>query len=158
MLGHPARAAELLVEHFETRNVTKHPPSIGNMPLLARTAAAVGETQRAAEFVSQVYPRFGFEYIDTLAEAARAVLAHADGDYERAADLASSVVEPLAEAMAFPERGHALQLLGQAKIALGDPSGLDAVRSARDVFAELGMRPALAEVEALLEGEVAAEA
>ena len=158
LLGHPARAAETLVEHFETRNVTKHPPSIGNMPLLARTAAAVGETQRAAEFVSQVYPRFGFEYIDTLAEAARAVLAHADGDYERAADLASSVVEPLAEAMAFPERGHALQLLGQAKIALGDPSGLDAVRSARDVFAELGMRPALAEVEALLEGEVAAEA
>ena len=70
-----------LVEHFETRNVTKHPPSIGNMPLLlARTAAAVGETQRAAEFVSRVYPRFGFEYIDTLAEAARAVLAHADGD------------------------------------------------------------------------------
>ena len=77
---------------------------------------------------------------------------------ERAAELASSVVEPLAEAMAFPERGHALLLLGQAKLALGDPSGLDAVRSARDVFAELGMRPALAEAEALLEGEVAAEA
>ncbi len=62
------------------------------------------------------------------------------------------------EYRALPERGHALLLLGQAKIALGDPSGLDAVRSARDVFAELGMRPALAEAEALLEGEVAAEA
>ena len=105
-----------------------------------------------------MYPGFGFPYLDTLADAARAVLAHADGDHERAVELASSVVEPLAEALAFPERGHALLLLGQAKIALGDPSGLDAVRSARDVFAELGMRPALAEAEALLEGEVAAEA
>ena len=76
MRGKPARAAELLVEHFETRNVTKHPPSIGNMPLLARTAAAVGETQRTAEFVTQIYPGFGFKYIDTLADAARAVLAH----------------------------------------------------------------------------------
>ena len=158
MRGEPARAAERLREHFETRNVTRHPPSIGNMPLLARTAAAVGETRRTAEFVEQVYPGFGFPYLDTLADAARAVLAHADGDNERAAVLASSVVEPLAEAMAFPERGHALLLLGQAKIALGDPTGLDAVRSARDVFAGLGMGPALAEAEALLGGEVAAEA
>ena len=158
MRGKPAHAAELLVEHFETHNVTKHPPSFGNMPLLARTAAAVGETQRTAEYVSQIYPGLGFTYVDTLANAARAVLAHADGDHRLAVKLASSVVEPLAEAMAFPERGHALLLLGQAKLALGDPSGLDDVRSARDVFAELGMRPALAEAEALLEGEVAAEA
>ena len=85
------------------------------------------------------------------------MLAHADGDHARAVDLASSVVEPLAEALAFPERGHALLLLGRAKMALGDPSGLEAVRSARDVFAELGMRPALAEAEALLQGEVATE-
>ncbi len=158
MRGEPARAAELLTEHFDTLNVTRHPPSIGNTPLLARTAAAVGETRRTADFVEQAYPGFGFSYIDTLADAARAVLAHANGDHERAADLASSVVAPLAEALAFPERGHALLLLGQAKIELGDPSGLDDVRSARDVFASLGMRPALAEAEALLEGEVAAEA
>ncbi|HYI74407.1 MAG TPA: adenylate/guanylate cyclase domain-containing protein [Gaiellaceae bacterium] len=156
--GQPAHAAELLVEHFDTRNVTKHPPTIGNLPLLARTAAAVGETRRMAEFVEQVYPGFGFTYIDTVATAARAVLAHADGDHQLAAELAGSVVEPLADALAFPERGYALLLLGQAKLALGDPSGLDVIRGARDVFAELGMRPALAEAEALLEGEVAAEA
>lgn len=126
--------------------------------MIARTAAAVDETRRAAELVDDVYPGVGFHYVDTLATSARAVLAHADGDHQLAVELSSSVVEPLAEALAFPERGHALLLLGQAKIALGDRSGLDAVRSARDVFAELGMQPALAEAEALLEGEVVAEA
>ena len=158
MRGERARAAELFTELLGTHNVHAHPPSIGNLPLIARTAAGLGEPHHAAEYIAGVYPGFGFRYIDTLATAARAVLAHADGDHERAVDLASSVVEPLAEALAFPERGHALLLLGQGKLAIGDPSGLEAVRGARDVFAELGMRPALAEAEALLEGEVAAEA
>ena len=146
-------------EHFETRNVTTHPPSIGNMPLLARTAAAVGETQRAAEFVDQVYPGFGFP-----------VPRHACGrgaggartrrrrlrTRSRPGELGRRAVG--ASFRAFPERGHALLLRGKAKIALGDSSGSEDIRAARDVFAELGMRPALAEVEALLEGEVAAEA
>lgn len=156
--GERARATDLFVELLGTPLVHAHPPSIGRLPLIARTAAGIGETRRAAEYVDGVYPGFGFTYIDTMASAARAVLAHADGDHQRAVELANSVVEPLADALAFPERGHALLLVGKAKIALGDPSGLEDVRAARDVFAELGMRPALAEAEALLEGEVAAEA
>ena len=142
MLGHPAREAEPLVEHFETRNVTKHPPSIGNMPLLARYSrrGGRGAARRGVRLPGVSELRLHVRR-HASRRRARSPCA-ADGDYERGADLASSVVEPLAEALAFPERGRA-PLSGKAKIALGDPPG-DAVAAAA-TSSRSGMRPALAE-------------
>jgi hypothetical protein len=153
-----ARARELLDELLDYPPVAKHPPSIGNLPLIARTAVAIGDARRIEELVDSVYPGFGFTYLDTVATAARAVLAEADGDHARAAELAGSVLDPLEAARAYPERAHALLVLGRSRLALGDRSGLDDVRGARDVFADLGLRPALAEADAVLGGAVAREA
>ncbi|HEY6076955.1 MAG TPA: AAA family ATPase, partial [Gaiella sp.] len=73
MRGESARAAELLAELWGSDGVTRLPPSIGNAPLIARTAADAGETQRAARFVDQIYPGFDFPYLETVADTARAV-------------------------------------------------------------------------------------
>lgn len=132
------------------------PPVRGQAPELARTAAAVGETAGAERLLDVVFAEYPYQ--QTLCVAARAVLAEADGDVQTAASLASSVVEPLGEFGAIPEQAHALFLLGRAKTALGDPEGRGTVLRARAAFAQLGMRPALADADAVLEGSVAMDA
>ncbi len=154
--GDRSRASGALRELTALPEASRTLPTLFYLPALARAAVAAGEEDLVAVFLDEVRSPFAFAAASTT--AARAVLVHARGEHGHASELAASVVEPLTALHAFPEQGHALLLLGQAQIALGDPSGLDAVRSARDVFAELGMQPALTEAEALLEGEVAAEA
>jgi class 3 adenylate cyclase/tetratricopeptide (TPR) repeat protein len=154
--GDRSRTSGALHELTALPEASRTLPTLFYLPALARAAVAAGEEDLVAVFLDEIRSPFAFATASTT--AARAVLVHARGEHGRASELAASVVEPLAAVHAFPEQGHALLLLGQAQIALGDPSGLDAVRRARDVFAEFGMQPALTDAEALLEGEVAAEA
>ena len=57
----------------------------------------------------------------------------------------------------MPERAYALLGNGRCRAALGDPEAETPLREARELFASMGYRPALAETEALLgESEAAA--
>jgi class 3 adenylate cyclase len=155
--GDRARARKALVEvsgHYWTSQAAVR----GHWPWIVRAAARTGEVAVVREPIEdwlrsreRAAPR---PYLDTVVTATRALLAEIDGDHEQAAELAASVVEPLAEFLAFPDRGYAFLLLGKARAALGDPSAGEALRRARGVFTELGMRPALAEVDAALAGAV----
>jgi len=132
-----------------------------NMASIVRIATRTGQTELGRELADEWLASVSGTtrpYIAALVAATRAALAESDGDFELAARLAGSAVEPLAAYLAFPEHGRALLLLGKARGALGDPSAGEALVLARDVFAGLGMKPARAEAEALLEGEVSAEA
>ena len=152
---------EALVGLVENAAMRNQPGIRRNWASIARFAARAGDPTLARGLVDewlQDVSETTRPYVRTLVATTQAVLAETDGEVERAAELASSVVEPLAEFLAFPEHGQALLLLGKAKAALGDPGAGEALVRARDVFAELGMEPARAEADALLEGEVVAEA
>jgi hypothetical protein len=51
-----------------------------------------------------------------------------------------------------PERAYALLGQGRCLAALGKPEAEEPLREARELFASMGYKPALAETEALLGG------
>ncbi len=82
--------------------------------------------------------------------SARAYLAEAAGDHNAAAHFYQQAADRWQQFGNVPERAYALLGQGRCLSALGKPDAQDPLRQARELFAAIGYRPALAETDALL--------
>jgi hypothetical protein len=113
-----------------------------------RTALALDDAALADRLVDGVQP------VTPLAEhaltASRAQLAEAVRDHAHATALYAEAAKRWREFGNVPERAYALLGQGRCLAALGRPEAEQPLREARDLFASMGYKPALAETEALL--------
>jgi len=80
----------------------------------------------------------------------RALLAEAARRHADASRLYEDAAERWRAFGSVPERGYALLGQGRCLAALGKPEAQEPLRQARELFATMGYKPALAETEALL--------
>ena len=101
----------------------------------------------------------GIEPVTPLHEHAlasvQAQLAEAAGD-RAAAELYTEAAERWREFGNVPELAYALLGQGRCLAALGKPEAEEPLREAKELFASMGYKPALAETEALLAETAAA--
>ena len=122
---------------------------------MVRTALAAGDPELAARLADGLEPLFPLR--EHALCAARARLAEAAGDHAEAATLYADAAERWREFGNVPERAYALLGQGRCLAALGKPEAEQPLREARELFASMGYKPALAETDALLgESEAAA--
>jgi hypothetical protein len=114
---------------------------------------AVGETELAHRFVDGVEARTPL-HAHGLASG-RAQLAESDHRYADAVQLYSEAAERWHEFGDVPERACALLGQGRCLHALGDATAKVPLAQARDLFASIGYKPALAETQKLLAETVA---
>jgi hypothetical protein len=119
------------------------------LPSMVRTALSCADPELAERLVADMTPRT--PYAEHALVAARAAIAEAARNLE-------SAVERYADAAGRWEAfGHVLErafaLLGQGRCLLAlsrAGEGAEVLRSAREVFAYLGARPAVEEIDDLL--------
>jgi hypothetical protein len=145
----------LLVEVEQLAGLRVDPYYASVLPELVRTALALGDAELAARFVD------GVEATTPLFEnalaACRAQLAEAAGELAEATAVYAEAAERLREFGNVPERAYALLGQGRCLAALDKPKAEEPLRAARELFASMGYKPALAQTEALLgEGKAAA--
>ncbi|HEX9351890.1 MAG TPA: adenylate/guanylate cyclase domain-containing protein [Gaiellaceae bacterium] len=154
--GHCAQAKSLLVELEQVVDIGADPYYASLLPELARCALALEQPALAARLVD------GLEPTTPLSEhalcACRAQLTEAAGDQVDSAALYAEAAERWRDFGSVPERAYALLGQGRCLHALGRPEAEDPLRAARDLFAGMGYKPALAETEALLVEQTAAPA
>jgi hypothetical protein len=146
--GHHQQAQALLAELEQITNIRAEPYYASVLSELVRTALAVGDPDLASRLVAGVEPR------TPLAQHAlchcRAQLTEATGEHAKAVALYADAAQALGKFGNVPERAHALLGRGRCLAALGRPERKAPLREARDLFASMGYKPALAETEALL--------
>ncbi|MHB8612306.1 MAG: adenylate/guanylate cyclase domain-containing protein [Candidatus Dormibacteraceae bacterium] len=147
--GQREPAGELLAELAETPHGRDMPLFYAFLPESVRTAVAVGDralAERLATSSEATYP-----YEEYAVCAARAMVAEAQGDTEGAAVLFAEAARRGKDMGVVPERAFANLGEGRCLLALGrSAQGYRPLRQAREVFARLGAKPALAETDALL--------
>jgi class 3 adenylate cyclase len=153
--GRLQQANALLVELEQVVGTRSDPYYACSLPELVRTAHALGQPELAARLVDGVQP------VTPLSEhalsACRAQPAEAAGDHARAAVLYAEAATRWQEFGNVPERAHALLGQGRCLAALGKPEAEAPLREARELFASMGYKPALADTDAqLTRGEAAA--
>ena len=124
------------------------------LPGLVRTALALDDVSLARKLVGGVQPTTPIAEHALL--ACHAQLAEATGDHVEAAKLYAEAVAGWQQFGDVPEVAYALLGLGRSLVAAGDPGAQVPLGEARELFASLGYRPALATVEALLEQDAPA--
>ena len=147
--GRPEEARALLGELAEdpaARNVLNYP---WQLAALVRTALAAGDAALAARLAHGFEPAYP-EGEHALC-AARAALAEAAGRHEEAATLYGEAAERWREFGTVPEQAQALLGEGRCLLTLGRDGAEEPLRRARELFAEMGYAPAVAETERLLE-------
>jgi class 3 adenylate cyclase/predicted ATPase len=154
--GRPQAARALLAELEQVPGVRVDTYYVSLLPELVRCALTLGEPELAARLVDGVEPRRPRH--EQVLLSCRAQLAEAAGDPAEAAGLYSTAAEHWREFGNVPERAHALLGQGRCLLTLGRPEAADPLRAARDLFAGMGYKPALAETEALLVEQTAAPA
>ena len=117
-------------------------------PELIRTALALGETALAQRLVANLEPRTPMA--QHASASARAQLAEAGDRHADAARLYGEAAERWREFGNVPERAYALLGRGRCLVAVGDAAAELPLAEARDLFASMGYKPALAETEKLL--------
>jgi tetratricopeptide (TPR) repeat protein len=153
-VGETTDALALLAELERTANVRNHTNYASNLPEAVRTALAAGDPDLAARLAESVGPIYPL-YEHALATV-RALLAEHRGDHVQAAEAFADAAARW-ERFEMPwERGQALLGQGRCLIALGRYGEAEApLHQAREIFAWLGAKPALAETDVLLEQVVA---
>jgi class 3 adenylate cyclase/tetratricopeptide (TPR) repeat protein len=119
------------------------------LPSLLRVALALDDSalaQRLATGIEPVTPIH--ERVLALAQAQLADAAHRPAD---AAQLYAQAAERWEQFGNVPERAYALLGQGRCLTALDEPAAEAPLREARELFASMGYRPALAQTEALLD-------
>src|SRR6266508_6395248 len=143
--GHRARASALLVELEKIVGIRADPYYASVLPELVRTAVALRQPELANRLVDGVEPRTPpFEHALC---AARAQLAEAAGGEAEAAPLYAEAGERWLEFGNMPERAYALLGQGRCLAILGKPEAEESLREARELFASMGYKPALAETD-----------
>jgi tetratricopeptide (TPR) repeat protein len=118
------------------------------LPSLLRVALALDDPPLAQRLTT------GAEPVTPLREhalaSAQAHLAEAAGDHTAAAQLYHETAERRQQFGNAPERAYALLGQGRCLLTLDDAGAEVSLAEARDLFASMGYKPALAETEALL--------
>jgi class 3 adenylate cyclase/tetratricopeptide (TPR) repeat protein len=140
--GRPERAHALLREIDKGGNV-----HTSELKWLLRIALALDDPALAERLA-------GHLDLDNLAgryalASAQAQLAEAGGDHPTAADLYGRAAKNWEQFGDVPERAYALLGQGRCLRILGDSGADEPLAEARDLFASMGYKPALAETEAL---------
>ena len=154
MATRPRDAAGLLNELERFAGAHENPYYARVLPWMTRTALAIGDAELAARLADGVKPLYPL-HEHTLCTA-RAQLSEADGEPEEAAQLYAEAAGRWLEFGNVPERAYALLGHGRCLVALGRPGAEQPLTEARDLFASMGYKPALAETEALLAQPTAA--
>ena len=152
--GHRQQANALLVELVQVPEIQADPYYAAALPALVRTALALRQPELAHRLVDDVEPRTPLA--EHALHAARAQLAEAAEQHAEAAAQYAEAAERWREFGNVPERAYALLGQGRCLAALGQPGAQEPLVEARELFASMGYRPALAETDALLERKTAA--
>ncbi len=149
-LGNPGYALTLLAEIIETPNTDSTPYYAAYLPTLVRTALILDRPDLAQALTTGYNPRTPYAH-HALAITAPA-LAEALGRHETAADGYADAARICGEFGLVSEQGFARLGQGRCLLHLDQPHQVTAVlRQARDVFTQLGAKPALADTDTLLE-------
>jgi class 3 adenylate cyclase/predicted ATPase len=145
----PEQASALLDELEQARGTHEVIYYARQLPAMVRTALATGDSalaRRLADGLEANYPLHKHALC-----AARAELAEHAGGHAEAADLYAEAASRWKEFGNVPERAYALLGNGRCLVALGEARDAEeSLRDARELFASMGYKPALAETEGLL--------
>ena len=152
--GHE-EARALLADLAQVPNIRADVYFTAHLPELVRAALAADDRALAVRLAD------GGEPVTPLAQhalcACRAQLAEAAGQQAESAALYAEAAERWRQFGNVPESAYALLGRGRCLSTLANPEAEAPLRAARDLFASMGYKPALAETEALLgESEAAA--
>ena len=146
--GHPQDAHALVQELGSLTGFRFNPNYAAMLPLLIRTTLGLGDVELATHLVQCAEPR------TPLAEhamaACNAQLAEATGDPTTAGALYDDAAQRWHGFGNVPERAYALLGQGRCLIALRRDGAEVPLTQARDLFASMGYKPALAQTESLL--------
>ena len=145
----PDRARRVLAEVAEVTGSHRTPYFARALPGMVRTALRAAGDGLATQLVECLDPRY--ELGQHALCASRARLAEHAGELAEASALYAEAAERWESFGNVLERAHALLGLGRCRIAAGLPGAEAPLREARELFAAMGYRPAVAEAEALLE-------
>jgi tetratricopeptide (TPR) repeat protein len=151
-----AQQAQALLAEVELVPGTRPDPYYASvLPGLVRGALALGDRELAARLVDGVQPVTPLH--EYALAACRAQTAEAACEQAEAAALYAEAAEYWREFGNVPERAYALLGQGRSLAALAKPEAEVPLRQAKELFASMGYRPALAETGVLLgESEPAA--
>ncbi|MDX6408688.1 MAG: hypothetical protein QOE13_1759 [Gaiellaceae bacterium] len=144
----------LLLELEQTSGIRGDINFAANLPELVRSALALRDPALAAQLADGVQPRTPLH--EHASCAARAQLAEAGGEHALAATLYAEAAGRWQEFGEVPECAYALLGHGRCLLSLGRSVAKVPLATARELFASLGYKPALAETEALLAQDEAA--
>ena len=145
----PERASGLLAELEQARGTRHTTYYASQLPAMVRTALAAGDAGLAKRLADGLEPSYPLN--EHALCAARAQLAAHAGDHADAATLYAEAATRWQEFGNVPERAYALLGQGRCLLDLGQSGAEQPLRTARDLFAAMGFKPALAETKALLE-------
>jgi hypothetical protein len=149
------QATALLVELEQVVGTRSDPYYAVTLPEIIRIAHALEQPELAARLVEGVQPVTPL--FENAISACRAQLAEAAGDHARAAVLYVEAATRWQEFGSVPERAYALLGQGRCLATLDKPGAEAPLRAARELFASMGYKRALAETDELLTpGEAAA--
>jgi tetratricopeptide (TPR) repeat protein len=145
----PERASALLTELEQARGTRETTYYARQLPAMVRTALATGDAALASRLADGLEPRYPLD--EHALCAVRAQLAEHAGDHTEAASLYEEAARRWREFGNVPERAYALLGQGRCLRALGRCDAAEPLREARDLFAAMGYKPAVAETETLLQ-------
>jgi class 3 adenylate cyclase/tetratricopeptide (TPR) repeat protein len=149
-LGQSEVAAGLLAEIESWAGARDNPNYLEMLPLMVRTAHAVGRPELAERLVAGIVPRYPMG--EHAVVAATAALSEARGSIASAADAYADAAARWERFGLVPEEAFALLGEGRCLLALDRPAeAAPPLRRARELFGRLGAAPALLETEALLQ-------
>jgi class 3 adenylate cyclase/tetratricopeptide (TPR) repeat protein len=141
--------AHLVLGELDRTAASRVDPFYGSvLPSLVRIALAVNDIDLAASFVEGV-PSLTPLHQHALASS-QAQLTEAAGNHIQAASIYADAAQQWHQFGNVPEHAYALLGQGRSVHTLDDPGGEQPLAEARDLFASMGYKPALAEAEALL--------
>jgi hypothetical protein len=152
--GRHDEARALLLELEQTSGVRGDLTFAASLPELVRCGLAVGDPALAARLADGVLPRTPLH--EHALCAARAQLAEAGGEHARAATLYAEAAGRWREFGEVSECAYALLGHGRCLFSVGRSAARVPLATARELFASLGYKPALAETDALLAQDEAA--
>jgi hypothetical protein len=152
----PARASSLLAELDQAAGARGSPYYARELAAMLRTALAVGDARLANQLAVGIEPRYPLD--EHALCAARAQLAETTGHHAEAAALYAEASTHWQNFGNVPEHAHALLGQGRCLLAAEPSAAQQPLREARDLFAAIGHKPALAAAETQLEQTAAARA